>query len=273
MIAGATKSGKGGHIGSGLSPLDPIFWLHHCMVDRVWAEWQNTGHSTPDPNADYAGNFFNADGSPAAAKSSTAMNIADLGYTYDVLQQTMATTFQNTELVSRLSPAQVSGIEELIRSPAPQVLGSAENATSSRANVPTKINVTVPDLTKRAADLSALATAGLTLGGRRVLARLSDVKRPEASDLIVNVFVNCPYLSPSTPYSDPHYAGTFSFFGRSQMGDMPMPSTFLVDITKPVREAGFAADKLAVQLMPVAASADGQSEATFQVGKVEILVV
>ncbi|NEP17639.1 MAG: tyrosinase family protein [Leptolyngbya sp. SIO4C1] len=27
------------------SPYDPIFWLHHANVDRLWAEWQERGHS------------------------------------------------------------------------------------------------------------------------------------------------------------------------------------------------------------------------------------
>ncbi len=27
-------------MGTFRSPLDPIFWLHHCNVDRLWAEWQ-----------------------------------------------------------------------------------------------------------------------------------------------------------------------------------------------------------------------------------------
>jgi hypothetical protein len=22
------------------SPNDPVFWLHHCNIDRLWAEWQ-----------------------------------------------------------------------------------------------------------------------------------------------------------------------------------------------------------------------------------------
>jgi len=29
------------------SPYDPIFWLHHANVDRLWAEWQAQGHSGP----------------------------------------------------------------------------------------------------------------------------------------------------------------------------------------------------------------------------------
>jgi hypothetical protein len=24
------------------SPLDPIFWTHHCMIDRCWVEWNIT---------------------------------------------------------------------------------------------------------------------------------------------------------------------------------------------------------------------------------------
>ena len=29
----------GGIMGTYLSPLDPIFWLHHCNIDRLWASW------------------------------------------------------------------------------------------------------------------------------------------------------------------------------------------------------------------------------------------
>ena len=31
----------GGHMGRGFSPNDPIFWLHHANVDRIWANWQD----------------------------------------------------------------------------------------------------------------------------------------------------------------------------------------------------------------------------------------
>jgi tyrosinase len=30
----------GGHMASGVSPSDPVFWLHHCFVDKLWADWQ-----------------------------------------------------------------------------------------------------------------------------------------------------------------------------------------------------------------------------------------
>ena len=37
--------GRSGHMGSPLtSPNDLIFFLHHCNIDRLWAEWQGKGH-------------------------------------------------------------------------------------------------------------------------------------------------------------------------------------------------------------------------------------
>ncbi|MBL4684654.1 MAG: tyrosinase family protein [Nannocystaceae bacterium] len=30
----------GGHMASGFSPNDPVFWLHHANVDRLWSIWQ-----------------------------------------------------------------------------------------------------------------------------------------------------------------------------------------------------------------------------------------
>ncbi|MEU9482077.1 tyrosinase family protein [Streptomyces decoyicus] len=30
----------GGQMTTGASPNDPVFWLHHCFIDKLWAEWQ-----------------------------------------------------------------------------------------------------------------------------------------------------------------------------------------------------------------------------------------
>jgi len=29
-----------GHMGDGSSPNDPVFFLHHCFVDKLWSDWQ-----------------------------------------------------------------------------------------------------------------------------------------------------------------------------------------------------------------------------------------
>jgi tyrosinase len=32
----------GGTMATSGSPADPLFWLHHANVDRIWADWQKT---------------------------------------------------------------------------------------------------------------------------------------------------------------------------------------------------------------------------------------
>jgi len=41
--------GGGGDMSHNNSPNDPIFWLHHANIDRLWDEWQNT-HSGMNPS-------------------------------------------------------------------------------------------------------------------------------------------------------------------------------------------------------------------------------
>src|SRR5215471_12396668 len=31
------------------APADPVFWMHHCNIDRLWWEWQQ-GHAGQNPN-------------------------------------------------------------------------------------------------------------------------------------------------------------------------------------------------------------------------------
>jgi len=39
----------GGTMGSSASPSDPIFWLHHAFIDKIWADWQAL-HPGVDPS-------------------------------------------------------------------------------------------------------------------------------------------------------------------------------------------------------------------------------
>ncbi|GAB3672541.1 tyrosinase MelC2 [Streptomyces sparsus] len=37
----------GGQMATGVSPNDPVFWLHHAFIDRVWAQWQRRHPASP----------------------------------------------------------------------------------------------------------------------------------------------------------------------------------------------------------------------------------
>jgi tyrosinase len=51
--------GSGGHMGRlAVSAFDPVFWLHHCNIDRLWAIWQALNpNSYVQPGLTPEGNF------------------------------------------------------------------------------------------------------------------------------------------------------------------------------------------------------------------------
>lgn len=59
------------------APADPVFWMHHCEIDRIWAEWQaaNPGQHPPLVGAD-------ATMDPWSETEVDTRDIAALGYTY-----------------------------------------------------------------------------------------------------------------------------------------------------------------------------------------------
>ncbi len=48
---GTTNSNVGQMATLETSPFDPIFFLHHCNIDRLWAMWQADGHANEYPAA------------------------------------------------------------------------------------------------------------------------------------------------------------------------------------------------------------------------------
>jgi tyrosinase len=77
----------GGSMAPMTSPNDPIFFLHHCNVDRIWAQWQR---SQP------AGTYLPVNGGPVShnledpmipwggtTTPSSVLDIATLNYKYD----------------------------------------------------------------------------------------------------------------------------------------------------------------------------------------------
>jgi hypothetical protein len=47
-IHGEVHNAVGGDMASASSPNDPLFWLHHANIDRLWSMWQ-TAHPGQDP--------------------------------------------------------------------------------------------------------------------------------------------------------------------------------------------------------------------------------
>ena len=67
------------------SPNDPVFFLHHANIDRLWAAWQATHPGkTYEPRSGYAGNSADSPMAPFGAVTPQQVEgIKNLGYRYD----------------------------------------------------------------------------------------------------------------------------------------------------------------------------------------------
>jgi tyrosinase len=68
----------GGSMGGVLTaPTDPVFWMHHAEIDRIWAEWQTFN---PGQNPGLSGSAAIMD--PWSETETDTRDIASLGYSY-----------------------------------------------------------------------------------------------------------------------------------------------------------------------------------------------
>jgi len=280
VIVGFPPSGKPGHMGSGLSPLDPIFWMHHAMVDFMWARWQKAGNVTQDNPATYK-MFVDADGKPVTFTSKQVHDFEAMGYTYDY--------FIDSGAVKFLSAAPFSNnfqhmLASQLAKGKPKLLAQLNTAVQVKANTPTAFPVKVTSLLQELQESRVFRTVlgseqRLASEGKRILAVLKQVSWPEGEQqgLVVNAFVNCPYLTPATSSDDPHYAGSFSFFGSAQMSHAGHHGASIVlDITAPLlaqAAQGRLDERVQLQFVSIHPQAEGSAKAMFQIKDVEIISV
>lgn len=80
-----------GHMYYMVSPADPVFWLHHCFIDKLWADWQAQRNlDEPQWAPHYApihggppGHNYNDQMQPWTTTPKDMMDIQQLGYAYD----------------------------------------------------------------------------------------------------------------------------------------------------------------------------------------------
>jgi tyrosinase len=220
-----------------MSPLDPIFWLHHCNIDRLWAEW-NVDRGNPNTPSPLWRNFRLR---PFNRVVRDLQDIAQLGYTYDSLEQ--------------LQLAEVSELPPLLDRATNQFERMEPKAASLREEVSFPVQTPQSALPLAAEDVTED-------GGRKVLAFVRGVEPPQDPQVTVNVFLNCPYLTAETPDSDPHFVGDFTFFGvhehdaaEGDHGEHDMKKSFAFDLTETVdRLRALEPDlerELRLQLLPV----------------------
>ncbi|WP_173346118.1 tyrosinase family protein [Pseudoduganella dura] len=85
MVHGAAHLDIGTQLGMATVPWaasDPVFWVHHCNIDRIWASWNRLGGRNPSDPAflDKAFVFANGGGTRAETQIRDAVSVPAAAY-------------------------------------------------------------------------------------------------------------------------------------------------------------------------------------------------
>lgn len=296
----------GGYMGAFCSPIDPVFWTHHCMIDACWVNW-NITRGNPNTNDSNWFNFHLVDfvdenNSPVDILIVDTLLYPILAYRYEPSQMgttvaqtpasqpvkasladdfTTTTVFANefaiddaegVPLNRKLSKSETKTLVNFLKKGAPVKLeytNRYELARELNVEVGRPVTASIkiePDKVRAALDVQTRNRLYLTIGG---------ISMPKRSDEFVRVFLNKPDASADTPLSDPHYAGSFAFFvdehgmhGKSSPG-----AGFVVDTTEALRklnQASALSENVDVQLVPMLYERRKPEGEQFTVQKLEL---
>lgn len=270
----------GGWMPTASSPRDPLFFMHHANIDRIWALWNQTHGNSTDPlwtGMPFTKNFVNADGSFWSPKVSDLFVPEKLGYTYGLPAKAsaspkmMALNEKFSVLFAASGTTPIPGIATV----------SVPNTAAATADRPLEIAIDVSPTALSAVKrrppsgpgLHAMAEMESSAGGTHALAFLRDVVITDPRATLFRIFIDADGISAATPITDPHYVGTFGVFHASHMGHGKLPS-FALDLTDALQRTKSAATgKIRLQIVPVTSDGDAGALGTAAPSSVEVSFV
>jgi hypothetical protein len=204
---------------------DPIFYLHHANIDRLWACWQ---HLRPTPAGAWQDQKFSFVDETGTMQTQPVKNFLDstsLGYVYDNFSNCARGT---AALVASTTPTEHAAPTGGERKMA--VLGTT---TGILINHPqTTVDINVPELKLR--DLFAQPEGAATTE-----LVLRDVTAESPPGVLFDV-----YIAKKDAPNMRKLAGTISWFGafRHHDGASPYKETLRFDLTDQLRELGGTAN-------------------------------
>jgi tyrosinase len=233
---GSVHMDVGGNMqGFNTAGLDPIFWLHHANIDRIWDVWlgQGGGRANPTDPAWLSLIEFGFHDEDGAETRMTVDDVLDsenqLNYVYEDIS----------------GPAGPLGGEELVPEPdnPPQLVGATEEPVQLTGET---ASVSFP-VSEPAGPLADQAPS-------RVYLRLEDLTSQVRPGVSYAVYLNVPDGDDQTP--DDHYVGTASMFGVPQAADVDndhpgMRVVFAItDLYQRLNDAGLWSDQVSVRFAP-----------------------
>lgn len=257
----------GGTMGTFMSPLDAVFWCHHNMIDCLWVEW-NIKRQNPNTNDaqwtdfEFTNDFVDENGNPAPITVLATILMPILSYRFDDPQK--------GEALVASADVESAELRRFLEEGAPVRLDVRRRLQMARG-----FDVAVDRPISQTIRMEDVAAVLGPEPENRLLLAVRGVESPADEDFFVRVFVGKPDATASTPISDPHYAGSFAFFGDPRA--MPMQFDHVVDLTETVRRLNRMGEippggELDVQLVAVPFPGREPRERSFSVQGMELLL-
>jgi tyrosinase len=217
--------------------LDPIFWLHHANIDRLWAAWSRMdGHSAPE-DADWldgpADRGFAMPRSDGQIWQFTARAMLDtraqpLDYSYDDETPPAVPPRVASRMAAfggAVTPAGAGGLREAgMAAGEPELIGASDGEVRIAGRTRAEVQLDAASAQALRASLARTAAAGrgATVEPERVFLKLEGV-RGTADAAVYNVYIDLPPNAPAADFQD-RLAGTLSLFGISDASDRGGPT-------------------------------------------------
>lgn len=249
--------------------LDPIFWLHHCNIDRLWSVWlrRNAAHANPT-EARWLTNlpfeFHNAAGQIASMTPSQVVDTKAQPLLYDY--EDTSDPLPPTETARRRAMEDERIPEMVGATDQPVTLAGKETTTSLPVNPPTG------------------PAGGREAGAapRRVYLRIENVTSPAESESYA-VYLNLPENASPEEHRE-LYAGLLPMFGVAESSDAERghPGSglhYTLDITKVVQaleaKNAWNPNEMRITFVPKRRPADREAAAVavgspVQVGRISV---
>ncbi len=231
-----------GNMAAGESPLDPIFWLHHANIDRLWKRWLVLGAGRENPTADSAWmsqtfTFFDENGGQVSLTGAQILDTVDqLGYRYDDDPLILWPVFWPYAIIESRE------FTEQKVTP-PQVLAETKRSvrlTDARQDVA----VTLPPAARN--ELARLRSA--PAANERYILQLRNIQYDGPVGITYMLFLNLPADAKNPDHTHPNFIGTLGFFGGHHgASDAGLQEDY--DVTAVVQRMG-AVGELKLTIVP-----------------------
>jgi tyrosinase len=248
--------------------LDPIFWLHHCNIDRMWEHWLalGGGRSNPTTNDTWmntAFTFYDENGNKVTLTGADVLDTQNqLGYSYDDLPQ-----------------AAVAAAGRETTGAAPVTAQETTRVLASRPPTEGAVSLAPRETTLRLQPASPGATESAAAPGTGpVVLSFGDISYRQPVGLYYEVYLNKPDGTPPDP-SGPYYAGNLTLFalGHAHGREGVTGGQVALDVTATLarqRELGlWSGGPVKIDLHPaeVEPSESAQARPLATIGQVQLL--